>query len=362
MRYYIIAGEASGDIYGAELMAAIKKQDPQAEIRFWGGDLMKQHSDSQAMDYRKTAFMGFWEVIKNIGTIRQLFSYAKKDIAEFKPDRMIYIDYPGFNLRMADWTASHGINNSYFIAPQLWAWKKNRYKKIKKVVDQLFVILPFEKKFYEELGIKAQYYGHPLETMIDPKMEKDIDLKKLTIGILPGSRQQELDKHLPIFKEYILANPNIHFEIGLAPQVSQAQIINNLKIHPTNLSFKTDTKKMIRNVDLAIVKSGTSTLETALIGTPQIVIYKTSKLSYMIGKRLINLKFISLVNLISNKEIVKELIQDEFTVENLQIEITKLLQPERLKFVQQSYQNLRKQLKGGKVFDLVSNKIIKATS
>ncbi len=360
MRYYIIAGEASGDIYGAELMAAIKQQDAQAEIRFWGGDLMKQHSDLQAMDYRKTAFMGFWEVIKNIGTIRQLFSYAKKDIKEFKPDRMIYIDYPGFNLRMADWTAAQGIHNSYFVAPQLWAWKKNRYKKIKRVVDQLFVILPFEKEFYAELGIKAQYNGHPLEAMIEAKEEKGIDPLNLSIGILPGSRQQELEKHLPIFKEYILAHPNIQFKIGLAPQVSQAQILALLGTHPDNLSFQTDTKKMIQNVDLAIVKSGTSTLETALIGTPQIVIYKTSKLSYLIGKRLINLKFISLVNLISNKEIVKELIQDEFTVKNLEIEIDRLLKPERLNFIKKSYQDLRKQLKGGKVFDLVSDQIIKA--
>ena len=359
MRYYIIAGEASGDTYGAELMAAIKKQDDDAVLRFWGGELMRQESELQAMDYSKTAFMGFWEVIKNIGVIRKLFRFAKKDILEFKPDRIIFIDYPGFNLRMADWAHAQGFPTSYFVAPQLWAWKKNRYKKIKKAVDQLFVILPFEQKFYEELGITAQYFGHPLEAMIEVKPQKNVLEEPLKIGILPGSRQQELEKHLPVFNELILSKPAVEFQIGLAPQINQAQILEILKVTPPNLNFSRDTKKMIRAVDLAIVKSGTSTLETALIGTPQVVIYKTSKLSYLIGKKLVDLPFISLVNLISGKEIVKELIQDEFTTANLHREIDAILQPEKLSYIQKSYKDLRKQLKGGKVFDLVAQEIIK---
>ncbi len=365
MRYYLIAGEASGDIYGAKLIESIKQTDPEAKFRFWGGDLMLAQSNNIAMHYSKTSFMGFWEVIKNIRTIRKMFVFCKEDITKFKPDCLICIDYPGFNLRMTEWAKSKGIHTVYYIAPQLWAWKKSRYKKIKAYVDQLFVILPFEKGFYKGLGIEANYYGHPLAQEIKSKAVKQINAKSLKIAVLAGSRKQELLKHIPVIVALCKLRLKDQFYLALANEVTVSEInaIINAEL-PSNLSLvEGATRDVIRKADIAIVKSGTSTLETALIGTPQIVIYKTSKLSYAIGKRLVKLQWISLVNIISGKEIVKELIQDDCNANTINEEINLLLnKPNGLKDMQSEYLALRESLAGEDCYKNVATEIYKGIS
>lgn len=339
-------------------MSALKANDNDASFRFWGGEKMLAVDSNQAMDYKHTAFMGFWEVIKNLGTIRKHFTFCKKDIEVFQPDKIIYIDYPGFNMRMADWTNRRGYHNIYFVAPQIWAWKKNRYKKIKRDIKQLFVILPFEKNFYKELDIDANYFGHPLEANITQKESKNFNPQSLNIAILPGSRKQELLKHLPVFQEVIRSRPQDHFTIAVAPGLTEQDIKAYLPDNFANLSFDNNNHKVIREADIALIKSGTSTLETALIGTPQIVIYKTSSFSYNIAKRIVKLNHISLVNIIAEKEIVKELIQDEFNVERVNQEIEKLVVRQNFDKMIQSYADLRNELKGDRVFDGIADAIV----
>ncbi len=341
-------------------MSALKANDQNASFRFWGGQKMLAVDSNQAMDYKHTAFMGFWEVIKNLGTIRKHFAFCKKDIDEFQPDKIIYIDYPGFNMRMADWANQRDYHNIYFVAPQIWAWKKNRYKKIKRDIKQLFVILPFEKNFYQKLGIEANYFGHPLEANIDQKAIKEFNPQSLKIAILPGSRKQELQKHLPVFQQVIRSRPQDHFTIAIAPGLSKQDIRAYLPDNLSNLSFDNNNHKVIREADIALIKSGTSTLETALIGTPQIVIYKTSSLSYNIAKRIVKLSHISLVNIIAQKEIVKELIQDDFNVDRINQEIESLLSREKFNNMIQSYTDLRNELKGDQVFEGIAKSIVTA--
>jgi len=341
------------------LISALKANDAQASFRFWGGDKMLAEDSNQAMDYRQTAFMGFWEVIKNIGVIRKNFAFCKKDIETFKPDRIIYIDYPGFNLRMAKWAKEKNYHNIYFVAPQIWAWKKNRYKAIKRDIDQLFVILPFEKGFYKGLGVEAQYFGHPLETSIAKKKQKDFDSNALRIAVLPGSRQQELEKHMPVFLKLIKTRQNDHFTIAIAPGLTERDFsIYNLS-ELSNVSLGSNNHQILKEADIALTKSGTSTLETALVGTPQIVIYKTSSISYSIAKRVVKLPWISLVNIIAGKQIVTELIQADFNADKLNTEIDKLIQPEHFSAMQDSYEELRESLKGDRVFDEVATRIIR---
>ncbi len=323
--------------------------------------MMLAQDKNQAMDYRNTAFMGFAEVIKNISTIRKNFTFCKKDILAFNPDKIIFIDYPGFNLRMAKWTKQRNFTNIYFVAPQIWAWKKNRYKKIKRDIDQLFVILPFEKGFYRGLGIEAYYFGHPLEASIPSKNQTEIDTEFLNIAILPGSRKQELQKHLPIFYKLICMRPNDQFEIAIAPGITLADIMDFIPSIPANLKLRHDNHQVIRDADIALVKSGTSTLETALIGTPQIVIYKTSKLSFAIAKQIVKLPWISLVNIIAGKQIVAELIQEDFNPSRLNEEIKALTSKQKLNQMISEYKNLRASLKGDQVFDKISKSITENT-
>ena len=357
IKYYIIAGEASGDIYGAQLMSALKANDPQASFRFWGGDKMLAVDKNQAMDYRQTAFMGFLEVVKNIGTIKKNFAFCKKDITAFNPDKIILIDYPGFNLRMAKWAKERNYHNVYFVAPQIWAWKKNRYKAIKRDIDQLFVILPFEKGFYKGLGVEAQYFGHPLEAQILPKESQAYNSNNLKIAILPGSRKQELEKHMPVFLELIKSRPQDEFTIAIAPGLTLADIQAYQSEAFSNLSFGTNNHEIIKKADIAITKSGTVTLETALIGTPQIVIYKTSGLSYSIAKQVVKLPWISLVNIIAGKQVVTELIQSEFNASRINKEIEQLIVPANFAAMKTAYHYLREILKGEQVFDEIGKRI-----
>lgn len=319
---------------------------------------MLQEDSNQAMDYRDTAFMGFWEVIKNIGKIRKNFAFCKKDIQAFNPDKIIFIDYPGFNLRMAEWSKKRNYQNVYFVAPQIWAWKKNRYKKIQRDIDQLFVILPFEKGFYNGLGVEANYFGHPLEANITSKEIKPIDSNSLRIAILPGSRKQELQKHMPVFQKLIQSRPQDQFVIALAPGIYESDLRQYLSLQLPNLSIEKDNHEVIRNADIAIVKSGTSTLETALIGTPQIVIYKTSAISFAIAKRIVKLPWISLVNIIAGQQIVIELIQDDFNIERLNQEIQHLTTESNFNKMIEGYANLRSSLKGDQVFEKIAQQIV----
>lgn len=320
MKYYIIAGETSGDLYGGSLMEALLKVDPQASFRFWGGDNMLAISDNIAMHIRETSFMGFTEVLMNIRKIRSLFAICKNDISSFKPDTIIFIDYPGFNLRMAKWAKKQGYFTQYFIPPKVWAWKEKRLEILRNNIDKTFAIFPFEIDFYKRHNMEVSYYGNPLTDFIQP-----IDgLKKSWIGLLPGSRKQEITRHLPIMLKLAANYKNHSFKILKAPNLEEA--IYQISSFPKNVSLHTDKQSKFYSQCLAaIVCSGTATLETALYNIPQVVMYKAQAISYAIAKRLVTLPYISLVNLIADKELVKELIQSEATVQNLKNQLDLIL-------------------------------------
>jgi len=364
MKYYIIAGEASGDLHGSNLMKALVKQDLHAEFRFWGGDLMQDVNDSLVKHYKDLAFMGFLEVIMNLRTITKNLSFCKQDIEAYNPDVIIFIDYPGFNLRIAKWAKQKGYKTHYYISPQIWAWKENRINDIKRDVDQMYVILPFEKKFYEEKhSYPVHFVGHPLIDAISNRNQIDEyefrashELsEKPIIALLPGSRKQEIRKMLSTMLSVVNDFPAYQFVIAGAPSQEYSfyeEFITNPNVH----FVSNKTYDLLSVSTAAIVTSGTATLEAALFKVPEVVGYKSSWLSYQIGKRLVkHIKYISLVNLIMDKEVVTELIQDDFNAQNLKKELTKILDTfERTKFFI-SYYELEKAL-GGKG---ASNKVAK---
>jgi len=328
MKYYIIAGEASGDLHAANLIREIKKTDPSAEIRCWGGDLMEEAGATLAKHYRDLAFMGFLEVLLNISTILKNISFCKKDILEFNPDTLVFIDYPGFNMRIAKWAKKANYKTHYYISPQIWAWKENRIKAIKRDVDHMHVILPFEKEFYEKKhNFPVNFVGHPLIDAIakHPKTDDHLFRKEFNlderpiVALLPGSRKQEITKMLNTMLQLPAQYPNFQFIIAGAP--SQEASFYNSMIKADNVTLISNrTYDILSLAHSAIVTSGTATLETALFKIPQVVCYKGSAISYAIAKRIIKLKYISLVNLIMDKPIVKELIQNDFTPDNLKQE------------------------------------------
>lgn len=354
MKYYIIAGEASGDLHGSNLMKALHNLDKNAEFRFWGGDLMQNVSDNIVKHYKDLAFMGFLEVIMNLRTILKNISFCKKDILVYKPDAIIFIDYPGFNMRIAEWAKKQGFRTHYYISPQIWAWKENRIKKIKRDVDEMYVILPFEKDFYEKKhNFPVHFVGHPLIDAISNREQVDIfefrkehNLNdKPIIALLPGSRKQEISKMLSVMLSLVDQYPDYQFVIAGAPSQDYSfykQFINN-----SNVSFISNkTYDLLSVSTAAIVTSGTATLETALFKVPQVVCYKGSWFSYQIGKRVVKLNYISLVNLIMDKEVVKELIQNDFNKQNLKKELDMILDDyQRTKFFL-NYYELEKKLGG----------------
>jgi len=365
MKYYIIAGEASGDLHGSNLIAALKKKDPSAAIRCWGGDKMQSAGATLVKHYKELAFMGFLEVIKNLPTILKNIKVCKADILQYKPTALILIDYPGFNLRIAKWAKEQGIPVIYYISPQVWAWKENRVKLIKKCVDKMLVILPFEKDFYNKWNYEVEYVGHPLVEVVD-RFSLTVDRnERLTpnndqptgpggrstgyIALLPGSRQQEILKKLPIMLEVAKHFPGYQFVVAKAPGMDEHFYAELLAPYKNVSSVVNKTYELLVQSKAALVTSGTATLETALFGVPEVICYKGSTFSYQIAKRLINIKFIGLVNLIMDKEVVKELIQDELTVENLKHELNLLLTDETKKQqLQQDYTSLKNLLgKGG---------------
>ena len=327
-KYYIIAGEASGDLHGANLIKEIKKLDSGAEFRCWGGDLMQEEGVKLVKHYRDLAFMGFLEVVKNIRTIFKNMRFCKEDIIKYKPDAVIFIDYPGFNLRIAEFVHENEIPTLYYVSPQVWAWKQSRVEKIKKVVDKMFVILPFEKEFYKKLEYDVDFVGHPLIDAIEQFKQKAISKQsfcekhglneKPIIALLPGSRSQEIEKKLPLMLSLSSEFDDYQFVIAGAPSRSKEYYDPFLTSDNVHLILN-DTYNLLNNSHSALVTSGTATLETALFKVPQVVCYKSSAFSYRIAKTLIGnrIKFISLVNLIVGNEIVRELIQSNLTKFNL---------------------------------------------
>lgn len=353
MKYYIIAGEASGDLHASNLMKKLKLKDPQAEFRFWGGDLMQMQGGTLVKHYRDLAFMGFAEVVMNLRTILGNISVAKKDIETYQPDAVILVDYPGFNLRIAEFVKSLGIKVYYYISPQIWAWKTGRVHKIKKVVDKMFVILPFEEEFYQRYNYKVDFVGNPLLDSLnnlppidEQQFRKDNNLdERPIIALLPGSRTQEIKVKLPLMLSVEKDFPDYQFVVAGAPS---QPIENYKKIAGNNLKIvENRTYDLLRVSHAALVTSGTATLETALLKVPEVVCYKGNAISYEIGKRVVkNIRFISLVNLIMDEEVVKELIQYDLTYENIKRELDLILNSPKREKIMKSYEELYHKLGG----------------
>lgn len=333
LKLYIIAGEASGDLHGSNLMKHLKAENTSLDFRYWGGDKMQQQGGTLVKHIKDLAFMGFLEVIKNIKTILNNIRYCKNDIAAFQPDALILIDYPGFNLRIAEWAKSQGIKVYYYVSPQVWAWKQSRVHKIKKCVDELYVILPFEKDFYKKFDFDVQYLGHPLLDAVDDFKATVVDKKliyddnnlsdKPIIALLPGSRKQEVSVKLPIMLNAVRSFEGYQIIIAGAPSLTPDFYLQFINESDKIIFGK--TYDLLEIAEAAVVTSGTATLETALFKVPQVVCYKSSNFSYQIAKRLIKIKFISLVNLILNREAVKELIQKDCNATLIEQELSEII-------------------------------------
>jgi lipid-A-disaccharide synthase len=329
VKYYIIAGEASGDLHASNLVKELKKLDTASSFRGWGGNLMEEQGVKIIRHYRDLAFMGFLEVIANLRTILKNIEFCKHDIVEFKPDVLILVDYPGFNLRIAEFAKQNNLKIVYYISPQVWAWKQSRVKKIKRDVDRMLVILPFEKEFYSGFNYKVDFVGHPLLDAIHQRksasgflIKADLTGKKI-IALLPGSRKQEIEVMLPLMMKGIESFTDYVGVIAAAPSIPK-EFYENLTKGKAKIVFD-QTYDLLSHSEAALVTSGTATLETALFNVPQVVCYKGNLVSYLIAKRLVKIGFISLVNLIMNKEVVKELIQNQLTAENIKLELSRII-------------------------------------
>jgi lipid-A-disaccharide synthase len=358
MKYYIIAGEASGDLHGSKLIRAIKSNDPTARIHAWGGDLMQAEGALLVKHFRELAFMGFIEVVLNVKTVINNLSFCKKDILAFQPDIVLFIDYPGFNLPVAKWAKSNGFKTAYYISPQIWAWKEKRIHTIKKVIDLMLVILPFEKEFYNKWKYKVEYVGHPLIEIIeefkqsnDPAILKHSiqkDPAKKIVALLPGSRKQEIAAKLPIMLQATRNFDHVAFVVAQAPGIEDDYILRFTQGYKHVSILKNQTYSLLSVADAALVSSGTATLETALFDVPEVVCYKTSRISYQIANYFIKVKFISLVNLILNKKVVKELIQDDLQPEYIAEELKSLLDDNtKRELMQKEFVALKNILKSG---------------
>jgi lipid-A-disaccharide synthase len=338
MKYFIIAGEASGDMHGAKLMAEIKKTDPRAVFMFFGGDLMENQGGILLKHYRELAFMGIIPVIMNIRTIQKNFKLCEKEITGFHPDVLILVDYPGFNLRMARYAKSNGIRTVYYISPKIWAWKTKRVEKVKKYVDHMFTIFPFETGFYKKFDYKVTYVGNPVFDIIHEELSKPLDFdefcssnnlqSKPVIALLAGSRKHEIKALLPVMEQVSSHFQEYQFVIAGAPSIDNDFYQSILKLNLPVVFGQ--TYELLRHSKAAIVTSGTATLETALLKVPQVVCYIMGLgwLLELFRNQILKTKFFSLVNLVAEKEVVKELFQSQVTVENLQKELIQLLENE----------------------------------
>ncbi len=360
MKYYIIAGEASGDLYGSNLVKELKLKDSKADIRAWGGDLMKNQGVDIVKHYKDHNYMGFLEVIRNLGTILKNISFCKQDIKAFNPDALILIDFPGFNMRIAKYFYQYSFPVLYYIAPQVWAWKENRVEAIKKYVDKLYVILPFEKDFLKKHGVESNYMGHPLlEHILNFKDKESVSKSKFVekhglevvkpiISLLPGSRKQEIEKKLPVMLRAV-SSYSKEFNIVIAGMENFKNLYREITSNSNAKVICKDTYNLLNNSSIALVTSGTATLETAFFNVPQIVCYKTSWLSYVIAKSLVKIKYISLVNLIMDKEVVKELIQNDLSPFKLTKELNNLNNALTLNKMKDAYQVLITKCQGENV-------------
>ena len=352
MRYYLIAGEPSGDLHGANLIRAIRAEDPAAEVRCWGGDLMAEAGATVVKHYRELAFMGVVQIVKNLPTILRNERFCREDIAAFAPDRLVLIDYSGFNLRIAKWARPAGYDISYFISPQVWASRSGRVEQIKANVDRMLVILPFEEAWYAERGVKATFVGHPLLDVVraaemragtrvprkggkgeggkggevggaNHQSKIEIRESRITIALLPGSRKQEITVGLPLMLAAAARFPEHEYVIAGAPAQTEAfyaDLMASRAPSPPHLRVvMNDTYSLLQTAHAAVVTSGTATLETALFGVPQVVVYKGNWLAYRIARRMVGdrIKYISLVNLVMDAPVVPELIQADFNPDNL---------------------------------------------
>lgn len=355
MKYYIISGEASGDLHASNLVKELTKVDPNASFRGWGGDLMQAAGVDLVKHYKDQSFMGFFEVVINLRKIFTNIKFCKEDIEKYNPDVLLFIDYSGFNLRIAKWAKQQNYKTFYYVSPQIWASRESRIEAIKRDVDEMFVILPFEKEFYEEKhNYPVNFVGHPLLDAIgnrpqvlpdDFRKNNNLDNREI-IALLPGSRKQEITNMLSIMLSVVDDFTDYQFVIAGAP--SQEYHFYEQFIGKKNVHFVTGkTYDLLSVSKAALVTSGTATLETAIFKVPEVVCYKANWISYQIAKRIITLKFISLVNLIMDKEVVKELIQDDLNTKNLKAELTKILDPQIRERIFLDYFELEKKL-GGK--------------
>jgi len=368
VKYYIIAGEASGDLHASNLIRELKKLDANAEFRCWGGDLMKAQGAQLVKHFRELAFMGFVEVLMNLRTIMKNIKFCKIDILQYKPDAIILVDYPGFNMRIAEFAKQAGIKVFYYISPQIWAWKQSRVHKIKRTVDRMFVILPFEEEFYHRFNYKVDFVGHPLLDAINDGSNKSdvLDFRKKEmlsdkpiIAILPGSRKQEIQKMLAVMLEMQKQFSNYEFVIAGVSSLPKEFYETICKGSNVKIIYG-KTYLLLSNATAALVTSGTATLETALFEVPEVVCYKGSAISYMLAKKLVKVKYISLVNLIMDQEVVKELIQQDFNKENLIAELQKLLTPQYANEMKIKFTELKNKLGGIGASAKTADLIIKA--
>lgn len=368
MKYYIIAGEASGDLHGSNLVASIRQKDPGAKIRAWGGDKMRKNGANVVKNYHDMAFMGFVEVLMNLRTILKNINICKKDITEFNPDAIILIDYPGFNLKIAKWAKKKGFKVFYYISPQVWAWKRRRVYTIKKVVDKMLCILPFEKKFYDNYDVDCQFVGHPLLdeiAKVEPVDKKKfykanrLNPKKEIIALLPGSRKQEVSRMLTVMLEVVKMFPNYQFVVACAPSLPVSYYKKIIGEKANVRLVLNRTYQLLQLSSAAVVTSGTATLETALLDVPEVVCYKANKVSYIIARHLAKVKYICLVNLIMDRLVVKELIQDDMTANGIRDELQSLLNSsKRQKKLLEEYEELKYVLGNAGASDRAAETII----
>lgn len=349
-RFYIIAGEASGDLHGSNLIKALRQQAPDSECRAWGGDLMAEAGASLVKHYRDLAFMGFVEVVKNLRTILGNLSFCKRDILAYKPDVLVLIDYPGFNLRIARWAKQQGIRVVYYISPQIWAWHRSRVHAIRRDVDLMLVILPFETEFYRQYDMEAVFVGHPLLDALAPLPSLGTPFKSdgpRLVALLPGSRRQEVQRILPPMLAATRFFPQYRFVVAAASSLPSGFYRSFMADYPDVAIEQGRTHALLRACDAALVKSGTSTLETALLGVPQVVCYAGNPISYAIAKRLIKVRYISLVNLILDRPLVQELIQHDLTPEAIRRALEAILDPAKAAELRRGYAELRTVLGAG---------------
>lgn len=352
---YIVSGEASGDLHGSNLVAELLKDAPELNVYAWGGDKMKAAGAIITKHYRELAFMGFIEVVKNLKTILNNFKELKKDILAKKPSVVVLIDYPGFNLRMARWLKENGFHVIYYIAPQAWAWKENRVKELAKYTDELLVILPFEEEFFKSRGVHTEFVGHPLLNELEK--EEKIYTPTPVITLLPGSRKQEVSTILPEMLKMVSKFPNYSFKLAGMSHLGESFYRDIIKTTPIEIVWD-NARLALKNASAALVSSGTATLETALLNVPQVVCYKGSWMNYQIGKRLIRVPYISLVNLIFGTMIVKELIQEDLNESNLFRELSIILHPDHRVKIQNDYHVLSQMLGVKDASKIVAQKIL----